>query len=474
MAAISDEAPDQHPVKRSPLGKDEVLMHNPQAMATGRRRRPFRLFLASALALGTAVSGALVSTSTASASTAVTVTYLTHWAPPQVAMLQADANTFHKANPNITINFHAVPFGDLLSTLDTEGPSAGWTAANIYDLWLPELVQSNLAAPAPTSVSNFVKAGWPANLVADVTKGGAVRGVPNEVDLYALNYNKALFAKAGIARPPANWTQLLADAQKLTNKKAGIEGFGVITSWAAGVVHPWLSLVDSNGGQLLSSPTTPDLTNPKVEAVTKLYQELVKDGYTVASMSTANANTTGPYLDNFAAGKTAMIIMANWWESDLKTAMGPSFSDVGVAPIPVGPDGTKSSSVSYSWTTMVNSEASPAQQAGAWKFLQWLDSAGTGKSGSSAMGDVLLSMGILPSRTSDTVAFKAQLSGPFLSPYVAELKNATPFPTVLGGEQMTDTIQTAIESVIFGRASAASAMASAQSQVASILKSANS
>ena len=449
-------------------------MYNPQGKTSGRRRPPLRLFLAGALALGTGLCGALFSASAADAGAPVTVTYLTHWSPPQVAMLQADANTFHKANPNITINFHAVPFGDLLSTLDTEGSSAGWTAANIYDLWLPELVKSNLAAPAPTSVSNFVKAGWPANLVNDVTKGGAVRGIPNEVDLYALNYNKALFAKAGIAGPPANWTELVADAQKLTNKKAGIEGFGVITSWAAGVVHPWLSLVDSNGGQLLSSPTEPDLTNPKVEAVTKLYQELVKDGYTVASMSTANANTTGPYLDNFTAGKTAMIIMANWWESSLKTAMGSSFSNVGVAPIPVGPAGTKSSSVSYSWMTMVNSKASSAQQAAAWKFLQWLDNAGTGKNGSSAMGDVLLSMGILPSRTSDAIAHKAQLSDPFLKVYVSELKNATPFPTVLGGEQMTDTIQTALESVIFGRASAASALASAQSQVASILKSANS
>jgi multiple sugar transport system substrate-binding protein len=449
-------------------------MHNAKVKPTGSPRRRARTVLAGSVALGAGLIGAVSNPVAAAASPRVTVTYLTHWPPPQVALLQADAKTFEKANPNITINFHTVPFGNLLSTLDTQGPSAGWTAANIYDLWLPELVQSHLAAPAPASVAKFVEAGWPANLVADVTKGGAVRGIPNEVDLYALNYNKALFSKAGIAHPPATWAQLLADAKKLTNKKAGVQGFGVITSWAAGVVHPWLSLVDSNGGRLLSSPTKPNLTSPEVEAVTKLYQTLVKDGYTVASMSTANANTTGPYLDNFAAGKTAMIIMANWWQTDLKTAMGPRFADVGVAPIPVGPNGTKSSAVSYSWLTMVNSKASPAQQAAAWKFLQWIDSPGTGKNGSSAMGDALMFEGILPSRTSDIAAHKAQLSSPFLKVYVSELKDATPFPTVLGGEQMTDTIQTALESVIFGRASAASAMAAAQSQVTAILKSANS
>lgn len=443
----------------------------PRRTTSSRARHPIRSLVASVLALGSGAS-AVAAAGPSSASTPVTVTFLTHYAPPQVAMLQAAATAFHKAHPGISVSFHAVPFGNLLSTLTTQGPSAGWTVANIYDLWLPELVQSGLAAAAPANVTKAVRTNWPANLVTDVTKGGAVRGIPNEVDLYALNYNKALFAKAGIASPPKNWTQLVADANKLTNKSAGVQGFGVITSWAAGVVHPWLSLVDSNGGSLLTG-TKPNLTNPRVEAVTKLYAQLVKSGATVASMSTANANTTGPYLDNFAAGKTAMIIMANWWEADLKAAMGSHFSDVGVAPIPVGPSGTKSSSVSYSWLTMVNSKASPAQQAAGWQFLQWLNSPASGKNGSSAMGDVLMSMGILPSRLSDVAAHKAQLSDPFLRVYVAELKNASPFPTVLGGEQMTDTIQTALESVIFGRSSASAAMSSAQSQVSSILKQAN-
>lgn len=436
-------------------------------------RRRSRSLLAGTLALGAGLSGVLVSASPGAAATPVSITFLTHWAPPQVAMLQADAQAFQKQNPDITVNFHAVPFGNLLSTLTTQGPSAGWTMANIYDLWLPQLVKSGLAAPAPAAVTKAVKAGWPTNLVKDVTKGGAVRGIPNEVDLYALNYNKALFKKAGIAAPPKNWTQLVADAKKLTDTKNGVQGFGLITSWAAGVVHPWLSLVDSNGGQLLNG-TKPNLLSPRVIAVTKLYQQLVKAGSTVASMSTANANTTGPYLDNFTSGKTAMVIMANWWESALKTAMGSKFSQVGVAPIPVGPNGTKSSSVSYSWMTMVNSKATSAQRAAAWKFLNWLNSPSSGKKGSSAMGDVLLSMGILPSRKSDDVAHKAQLSDPFLKVYVSELANATPFPTVLGGEQMTDTIQTAIESVVFGRASAIPAMQGAQKAVASILKSANS
>ncbi|MGD0943131.1 MAG: extracellular solute-binding protein [Acidimicrobiales bacterium] len=442
-----------------------------------KNRQGWRRFIKPLIAVATvascATTTAVIAAPQVGASSPVTITYLTHWGPTQVNMLKADAAAFHKINPNITVDFQAVPFGNLLSTIDTQGPSGnGWTIAGVYDLWLPALVNGGLAASAPSADASDVKANWPANLVADVTKSGAVRGFPNEVDLYALNYNKALFKAAGIAQPPANWTELVTDAKKLTIPSKGQQGFGVITDWAAGVVHPWLSLVDSDGGSLLTG-LTPNLKSRAPMAASNLYAELVKAGSTVATMSTANAETTGPYLDNFTSGKTAMIIMANWWEADLQSAMGSKFSDIGTAPIPIGPNGTKSSSVSYSWLTIVNGKANSAKQAAAWEFLQYLNGPKSGTKGSSAMGDALISMGILPSRLSDVTAHKAQLNSPFLKTYVSELPNATPFPTVLGGEQMTDTLQTAIESIDFGQASPAAAMQSAQSQISSILKSAN-
>jgi multiple sugar transport system substrate-binding protein len=442
-----------------------------------KNRQGWRRFIKPLIAVATvascATTTAVIAAPQVGASSPVTITYLTHWGPTQVNMLKADAAAFHKINPNITVDFQAVPFGNLLSTIDTQGPSGnGWTIAGVYDLWLPALVNGGLAASAPSADASDVKANWPANLVADVTKSGAVRGFPNEVDLYALNYNKALFKAAGIAQPPANWTELVTDAKKLTIPSKGQQGFGVITDWAAGVVHPWLSLVDSDGGSLLTG-LTPNLKSRAAMAASNLYAELVKAGSTVATMSTANAETTGPYLDNFTSGKTAMIIMANWWEADLQSAMGSKFSDIGTAPIPIGPNGTKSSSVSYSWLTIVNGKANSAKQAAAWEFLQYLNGPKSGTKGSSAMGDALISMGILPSRLSDVTAHKAQLNSPFLKTYVSELPNATPFPTVLGGEQMTDTLQTAIESIDFGQASPAAAMQSAQSQISSILKSAN-
>jgi multiple sugar transport system substrate-binding protein len=437
-----------------------------------RGRRAKVVGTAAAAALATLLTAC--SSSSGSGNGSVTIRYLTHWGPDQVKQMQTVAAAFHKENPKITVKFQAVPFANLLSTVQTQGSSSsGPTIASIYDLWLPQLIKAGAVAKAPTDVASEVKASWPANLVADVSSGADVYGVPNEVDLYELNYNKKLFAAAGITNPPTTWDELVADAAKLTDKGKGQQGFGVITNWAAGVDHPFLSLAASNGGTFLNSERTKsNLTSSNVQETAKLYEQLVKARSTVASMSAANANTTGPYLDNFANEKTAMLIMANWWEGTLKQTMGSKFSDVATAPIPVGPSGSKSSSISYSWLTMVNAHASSGAKEAAWKFLKYLNGPTSGKTGSSAMGDVLLGMGILPSRKSDLTAHNADLSDPFIKTYVDGIASATPFPTVAGGAAASDALQKSIEDLIFGRASASGAMSTADTAVNSALKSA--
>ncbi|MFD1936312.1 extracellular solute-binding protein [Nonomuraea mangrovi] len=395
------------------------------------------------------------------------ISFLTHWGPDQVKALEAAAQAFQKQNPGITVDIRAVPFGNLLSTLRTQGASPnGPTIASVYDLWLPELVRDGLAGNMPADAETELAANWPKNLIEGVTKQGGPRGYPNEVDLYALNYNKKLLKEAGVAAPPKTWAELEEAAAKLS--KDGRQGFGVITSWPAGVVHPWLSLVNSNGGRLLDG-AVPKLDDPKTVAAAQLYARLVKSGATQPKMSNANANTTGPYLDNFVNGRTGMIIMANWWQGALKEAMGERYQDVGVAPVPVGPDGGGSAPVSYSWLTIVNGKADQARQQAAWKFLTYLNGKDSGKNGSSAMGDILTSMGILPSRTGDLEAHRAELSDPFLSAYVAELANAVPFPAVLGGEAMSQAVQKHVENVVFGKETPEAAMSAAQREVADIL-----
>ena len=50
----------------------------------------------------------------------VTISYLTHWGPDQVAQLEAIAARFTEANPDVAVEIRAVPFGDLLTTIKTQ------------------------------------------------------------------------------------------------------------------------------------------------------------------------------------------------------------------------------------------------------------------------------------------------------------------------------------------------------------------
>ena len=423
-----------------------------------------------------AVSRLLVAAATATAISVplaasaqdVQLTYLTHWAPDTVALLEAAASAYSATNPSVKIAVRAVPFGDLLTTIRSGGTD-GPTIASIYDLWLPALVKDGLVMPAPEAVAADVKSNWPAGISAAASVNDKVYGVPNEINVYALNYNKKLFEEAGIAGPPKTWDELKDAAAKLTDASAGRQGFGMINSWAAGVVHPFSSLLISNGGQLIADGK-PQLDSKQALETFQLYETLIKSGSSVAAMGTADANTTGPFLDNFVSGKTGMIIMANWWESALKGGMGEAFENIGTAPIPVGPSGDSARSISYSWQTVVNAGAEPAQQKAAWDFLAWLNGPASGKNGASAMADILQSMGILPSRTSDVEAYKDALGRPFLEGYVSTLANAQGFPIVLGGQEFSEALQQVIEQLQYGQITAQEAQANAQADAASILE----
>jgi len=388
-----------------------------------------------------------------------------------VAKLEAAAAAYSKMHPDTKITVRAVPFGDLLTTLRSSGSGAhGVTIASIYDAWLPDLVKNQLVAPAPQPIAAEAKANWPASVVGAASVGGVVYGVPNEIDLYALNYNKALFAEAGIAAPPKTWNEFLADAKKLTDKSKGRQGFGMINSWAAGVLHPFASLLVSNGGDLVVNGK-PTLDSKPAKETFELYETLIKSGYSDPAMATADANTTGPFLDNFVSGKTGMIIMANWWESALKAGMGDKFPAIATASIPVGPSGDKPRSISYSWMTVVNAKASAEEQKEAWDFLDWLNGPQSGPNGASAMGDILMSMGILPSRNSDVSAFAPRLaSDPFLKGYTETLADAKGFPGVLGGQEFSESLQKTLEAMQFGQLSAEKAQATAQADAAQILE----
>lgn len=397
----------------------------------------------------------------------VAISFLTHWPPETVQLLEDAIADYTAQNENVSIDVRAVPFGDLLTTVRAEaGGTAAPTISGIYDLWLPELVSDGVVTPAPDEVASDVQDNWTPGVVDAATVDGDIYGVPNEINVYALNYHIDQLEEAGLDGPPETWEELLAANEALSGD--GRQGVGLINSWAAGTVHPFASLLVSNGGDLVVDGE-PVLDSPEAGETFQLIEDLIATG-TDPTMGTADANTTGPYLDNFVSGNTSMIIMANWWESALRSGMGDEeFENIATAPIPVGPSGDAARSISYSWMTVVSASASDAEQAAAWDFLTWLNGPDSGEAGSSAMGDILQSMGILPTRTSDIEAHQERLSSPFLDGYVSVLEDARPFPIVPGGQEFTESLQRHLEELQFEQATAEEAQTAAQSDAEEIL-----
>lgn len=400
-----------------------------------------------------------------------TITMLTHWDATTLKQFNPYVTEYEKLHPNVKVQVTIVPFDQLLKKITVSQLSGkGYDIYHIYDLWLPEMVKDHIFASVPAQQASDIKEGYAAGVVSAASANGTLYGYPTEVDDYQLNYNKRLFAAAHIAHPPTNWTELVNDAVKLTKRSGGRtvqQGFGTITGWDSGVVHPWLALLWSDGGQFLDSSNAKAAFNtPQGQETMQLYNTLVAKHATDPAMSTSTGGTPA-YTSDFELEKTAMIIMADWWESELQSAMGKNFKDVGVAPIPVGPHGKSSTTVNYAWMYGVNQKS--ANQAAAWQFLQWLnDPAHSGAS--SRMGNWLMGQGIMPSRSSDQKAHKAELGNSFMSPYVAALKSSRPFPIVLGGAEVTVDVEKQVENVVFGRESPQQALSTAESQVNGVLQ----
>lgn len=396
---------------------------------------------------------------------------MTHFDASQGQLLQPYINRYEKLHPGIKIVLEDVAYADEYTKITLSALSPNPPALyDMYNLWLAPFAHDGILAPAPAAYAGNIKANYAKGMVGAVSYGGKIYGYPTESDDYLLDYNKVLFAKAGIKSPPTTWAQVLADAKKLTQKnRAGqvqVEGFGLITGWNSGVVHPFTAFLWSDGGQLFNAAGTKvAFDSPQGLQTLQFYQTLVKDGYTVPSMGNAAGTNSNEYINNFEAGKVAMMVMADWWESTLASGMKNFSNTVGVAPIPIGPDGKKSITVQYSWMDAVNAHSPYAAQA--WAFLKWLDS--PAKNGASPEGSWLVDQGIMPSRSSDQRHFKANLGTPFMKPYVQAFKNSRPWPLVFNGNEISNDLMDAIESVEFRQATPAQAIAKAKAEVQPLL-----
>jgi len=376
----------------------------------------------------------------------IKLTVLTHWGEERLLTAQqAMFDAYTAAHPGVTIELQTVPFEELLTRIVTSR-TAGTSPDiyHIYNLWLPEFTNSGLLAPLPEDMESFVADGAAATSVVGVTYNDQMWGVPTEVNTYLLIYNKTLLAEAGFDAPPATWDEVLEMAPLITKTDdtgaVTQVGFGVITGWDSGVVHPFMALLYSNGGQYFSDDfSTVAFDSQQGLETLQFYQTLVETGG-------INQSVAWSELVN---GNVGMLIMANWYRASLMLSENIDYeTEIGVAEIPVGPSGTETATLAYNWLWSVDA-ASPNQEA-AWDLIEWMNTA-AGEGEPSPMGNYLVAeFGGIPSMRADQEAFAEELGDHFLAPYVASTAYARQEPVIGGSQEIKTLLQTEIEALFTG------------------------
>jgi multiple sugar transport system substrate-binding protein len=346
-----------------------------------------------------------------------TLTIATHYTNEQRAPLTACFQEYERLNPGTTILHRQLSYRDFLQTLFMA--RIGGTAPDIYNLstiWTAQLVQSDSLAVPPQEVSDFVKREYLEETREAMTTGGHVWGIPSEVNVYMLVYNKLLFARAGLNRPPATWDELVADAVKIskTNRQGQLTtagfGFGPSPTQA---VSPFLALLYSSGEPLFAADQRS--TNLTTGAARSILEGQVR-------LFRAKGTNIGVTPTQFPSGSLGMMIVPNWWKQELLQGLRQRFAEtVGVAPIP---GGVNWRTVQYGFYWAVDAKSRHAGEA--WKLLEWLNTARAGHR--SCVGEMLLGLGSLTGNKADLAASEKEIGDPFMKPFADALADGRALP----------------------------------------------
>ncbi len=336
----------------------------------------------------------------------------------------------------------------------------------VYSTWGVSHQNLGILDEPPQEIKDDVAQNYTST--AGVTINGDTWGIPTEINVFALLYNKALFKEAGVIdeqgepKIPVTWNELIDAASKITKKDSEGNiiqyGFAFSKGMDWGVVDPFLCLLVSNGGKYLSDDNSQCLVNSSegVEALEKILELFSKGG----------TDAYGDVISGFGEGKTAMILMPPWVEGMFRDALGDKFdTDVGVAPVPYL---KKPGTLQYSWFMGVLSKSKHKKEA--WEFLRWFTSEIQPKTGTTRYGDLLTDpIGAIPSRRSDIEGNKDKLNTPFKRVFVEELENSVPEPNIMQASQVKNILMGEIESAWAGEKTAKESLDSACAKINEIL-----
>jgi len=287
---------------------------------------------------------------------------LTYWGTQEdISVMTPVIADFEKKHPNIKIEYSKQDqdqYRDKLVTRTKNGN--GPDIFGFHNTWIPQL--SDLLLPLPESViskDDFFKNYYPV-IKTDLIRGGAIYGVPLQVDTLNLYINRDLFQAAGLTAP-TTWTDFVSYAKQLTVKDENnnIKTAGTAMGTSSNINHaPDIisMLFAQNGVDLNDLSSNAQATSDALSFYT--------------SFALPKANVWDETLDQsiraFSAGTLAMYFGYSWDFFTIKS-MNPNLS-FDVYPVPSLP-GQNITIASY-WAEGVSSKTKHQKEA--FIFMQYL------------------------------------------------------------------------------------------------------
>jgi multiple sugar transport system substrate-binding protein len=294
---------------------------------------------AAAVALAAAMAGCGGGTSPSAGGSSSGPATITYWASDQGSSISDDYKVLDpvlaqfQQQTGIKVNLEVIGWPDLLNrilaaTTSGQGPDV----VNIGNTWSASLQATG--AFLPWTAQNFATIGGESRFVSSaIGSTGAAGKPPVAVPLYslayALYYNKAEFAAAGISGPPTTWAQLVADGKKLTH--GGTYGLAIEGSNPSENIHHVFILAAQHGCSFFNAAGQPTFTGAGCVAGVQQFVNLMgADKIVNPGDAQYDQNQS---VSDFASGKAAMLM---WQAAGANLAQhGMSASQYGVAPIPV-------------------------------------------------------------------------------------------------------------------------------------------
>jgi ABC-type glycerol-3-phosphate transport system substrate-binding protein len=378
---------------------------------------------------------------------------------------------WEKLNPEVHVSYSVVSNGNTYVPLLQTEKLAGTLPdiAETYDVLTPTLEVDNLLSnlsPFLAKGEPYPQSYWlPTFMASYVPPTGAPKGVgdvyalPNEADATVIFLNKNEFKAAGVPLPTNGWTwsQMVADAAKLSDKAKNRYGICERPDWQA-EYNPVLKAY----GVTAFTETKSDLASPAAIKAWRLMIGPLQDGIAVpeSQLVAEGDNDCTPF---FTSGEAAMSIEVRGNLPSVQQGVGTKFAyDVVPMPSIPGPSGTviPTGGGSVGWTIT----SGVKNTANALAFLKYLFSA-AGQAVAEKTFGVVPAVGSL---NGPTALWRTQAGGPANSAaFVIAANSATIAPQTPGRVfTLSNTaIPNAVEEVTDNKQSLASAFGSLQSQM---------